>query len=84
MAVNMLLDSRATDLFVDTAFAKEKRFKMEKLRNSFLVGNMDGTINIGEAIMHQVECNMFFKEHIERVRMDICNLGKTEVILGMP
>ena len=84
MAVNMLLDSRATDLFIDTAFAKEKRFKMKKLRNSFLVGNMDGTINIGEAIMHQVECNMFFKEHIERVRMDICNLGKTEVILGMP
>jgi len=27
---------------------------------------------------------MFFKEHIERVRMDVCNLGKTEVILGMP
>jgi len=27
---------------------------------------------------------MFFKGHIERVRMDICNLGKTEVILGMP
>jgi len=27
---------------------------------------------------------MFFKGHVERVRMDICNLGKTEVILGMP
>jgi len=27
---------------------------------------------------------MFFKGHIERVRMDICNLEKTEVILGMP
>jgi len=27
---------------------------------------------------------MFFKEHVERVRMDVCNLGKTEVILGMP
>ena len=26
---------------------------------------------------------MFFKEHIERVRMDICNLGKTEVILDI-
>ena len=34
--------------------------------------------------MHQIECNMFFKGHIERVRMDICNLEKTEVILGMP
>jgi len=27
---------------------------------------------------------MFFKGHVERVRMDVCNLGKTEVILGMP
>jgi len=27
---------------------------------------------------------MFFKEHMERARMDVCNLGKTEVILGMP
>jgi len=27
---------------------------------------------------------MFFKGHVERARMDICNLGKTEVILGMP
>jgi len=27
---------------------------------------------------------MFFKEHVERARMDICNLGKTKVILEMP
>ena len=34
--------------------------------------------------MHQIECNMFFKGHIERVRMDIYNLGKIEVILDIP
>jgi len=45
---------------------------------------VDGTVNAGGAIMHQVECNMFFKGHVERARMDVCNLGKTEVILGMP
>ena len=33
--------------------------------------------------MHQVKCNIFFKEHIKRVRIDICNLGKTRVILEM-
>jgi len=27
---------------------------------------------------------MFFKEHVERAKMDVCNLGKMEVILGMP
>jgi len=84
VAVEALLDSRATGLFIDTTFAKEKRFKLEKMRNPLLVKNVDGTANIGGAIMHQVECNMFFKGHVERVRMDVCNLGKTKVILGMP
>ena len=83
MAVKVLLDSGATGLFMDIAFAKEKRFKIEKLKNLLLVRNMDGTANVGGAIMYQVECNMFFKGYIERVRMDVCNLGKTEVILGM-
>jgi len=83
IAVRALLDSRATGLFMDTTFAREKGFKMEKLKKLLVVRNVDGTVNAGGAITHQVECNMFFKEHVERARMDVCNLGKTEVILGM-
>jgi len=84
VAVKALLDSRATGLFINTAFAKEKGFRMKRLKNPLLVRNVDGAVNMEGAITHQVECNMFFKEHVERVRIDICNLGKTEVILGMP
>jgi len=84
VAVRALLDSGATGLFMNITFAREKGFKMEKLRNPLLVKNVDGTVNAGGAIMHQVECNMFFKGHVERARMDVCNLGKMEVILGMP
>ena len=84
IAVKVLLDSRATGLFMDITFAKEKGFKMEKLKNPLLVRNVDGTANVGGAITYQVKCNMFFKEHVERARMDVCNLGKMEVILGMP
>ena len=40
-------------------------------------------VNVGEAIIYQVECNMFFKGHIERARMDVYNLGKMEVIPGI-
>ena len=83
IAVKVLLDSGVTGLFMDTTFAKEKGFKMEKLKKPLLVRNVDGTANVGGAITHQIECNMFFKEHMERARMDVCNLGKTEVILGM-
>jgi len=49
-----------------------------------LVRNVDRTVNIGGAIIYQVKCNMFFKGHVERARMDVYNLGKMEVILGIP
>ena len=83
VAVKALLDSGTIGLFMNTAFAKEKGFRIERLK-SLLVRNVDRIVNVGGAIMHQVKCNMFFKEHVERVRMDVCNLEKTEVILGMP
>ena len=84
VAVKVLLDSRATELFINRTFAKEKGFKLKKLKKPLLVRNIDRIVNVGEAITHQVECNMFFKGHVERARIDVCNLGKTEVILEMP
>ena len=77
VAVRALLDSRATGLFMNTTFAQEKRFKMEKLKKPLLVRNVDRIVNAGRAITHQVECNIFFKGHVERARMNVCNLGKT-------
>jgi len=83
VTVKVLLNSGAMGLFMDTRFAKEKGFKLEKLKTLLLVRNVDGTVNVGGAITHQVKCNMFFEGYIERAQMDICNLGKTEIILGM-
>jgi len=79
IAVKALVDSGAIGLFMDIAFAKKKGFRIEKLKNSLLVKNMNRTVNVGGAIMHQVEYNMFFKGHVERVRIDMYNLGKTKV-----
>jgi len=84
IVVKVLLDSGATGLFMDTTFAREKGFKIEKMKNPLLVKNVDRTVNIEGEITYQIECNMFFKDHVKRVRIDMCNLGKTEVILGIP
>ena len=84
VVVKALLDSSVTGLFMDTQFVKRKGFKLERLKNFLLVRNINETVNVGRAITHQVECNIFFKGHIERVKMDIYNLGKTEMILDMP
>jgi len=84
VTVRALLDSGATGLFMDMTFVQEKGFKIEKLKKPLLVRNIDGTVNTEGAITYQLKCNIFFKEHVEKARMDICNLEKTEVILEIP
>jgi len=49
-----------------------------------MVKNVNGTYNSGGVITHQVEVNVYFKNHIERMRINICDLGKIDIILGMP
>ena len=82
--IKLLLDSGATGMFMDRQAAARHGFKLQKLKRPIAVRNVDGTNNSGEAIIHQVECNMFYKGHVKRIRMDMCDLRKMEVILGMP
>jgi len=81
--IKALLDSSATGMFMDRQMAARHGFKLQKLERPIAIRNVDGTNNSRGAITHQVECNMFYKGHVERMRMDVCDLGKTEVILGM-
>jgi len=84
MMIKALLDSGATGMFMNRQTAARHGFKLQKLKRPLMVKNVDGTVNSRRAITHQVECNVFYKGHMERMRMDVCDLGKTEVILGMP
>ena len=79
----MLLDSSATEMFVDKGTAAKHRFKLQKLKRPIMVRNVDGTNNSGGAITHQIEVNVYYKGHVKRMRIDVCNLEKMEVILGM-
>jgi len=82
--VKALLDNGVTGIFMDKRMAAKHRFRLQKLERPIMVRNVDGTNNSEGAITHQVEANMYYKGHIERMRMDVCDLGKTEVILEMP
>jgi len=82
--IKALLDSGTTGMFMDRQTAARHGFKLQKLERPLVVRNIDGMNNSGGAITHQVECNVFYKGHMERMRMDVCDLGKTEVILEMP
>jgi len=79
-----LLDSEATGMFMDKRTAAKHGFRLQKLERPIMVRNVDRTNNSMGAIIYQVEANVYYKGHIERMRMDMCNLGKTDIILGMP
>jgi len=79
-----LLDSSTMGMFIDRKTAAKHGFKLQKLERPVRVKNVDGTYNSEGAITHEVEVNMYYKSYVERMRMNVCNLGKTEVILGMP
>jgi len=83
VTVKALLDSGATGIFIDKDFAEEQGLKLVKLDKPVEVKNIDGTDNNGERIEYEIKCNMYFKGHVERIRVDVCKLGRTKVILGM-
>ena len=82
--VRALLDSGAMGLFMSKGLAQKGEYKLMKLDQPLQVRNVDGTGNSGGAITHEVEVNIFYKGHMERVRIDVCELEKTDVILGIP
>ena len=82
--VKVLLDSGVTEMFMDKKMAARHGFRLQKLEKPVMVRNVDGTNNSGRAIIHQVEVNIYYKKYVKRMKMDICDLGRTDIILGMP
>ena len=82
--VKALLNSGATEMFMDKKIAARHGFRLQKLERPVTIRNVDGTNNSGGAITHQVEVNVYYKNYVKRIRMDICDLGRTDVILGIP
>ena len=84
ITVKALLDSGATEIFMDQRMAAKHGLRLQKLKRLITVRNVNGTNNSAKAITYQVEVNMYYKGYVERMRIDVCNLGKMDIILGMP
>jgi len=84
ITVKVLLDSGATEMFMDRKTVAKHGFKLQKLDRPVVVRNVDGMNNSAGAITYWVEVNVYYKGHVERMKMEVCNLGRTEVILEMP
>jgi len=83
VTIKVLLDSSTIGMFMDKKTAVKHGFRLQKLERPVRVKNVDGMYNSGGAIMYQIEVKVYYKSYVERIRIDVCDLGRTEVILGM-
>jgi len=67
ITIKALLNSGATGIFMDRKIAAKYGFKLQKLERLVVVKNIDSMNNSLEAIIHQVEVNVYYKNHIERI-----------------
>jgi len=81
ITVKAFLDSGTTGIFMNWKMAARHGFRLQKLERPVVVRNVNGINNSAEAITHQVEVNMYYKSYIERMRINVCDLGKTDIIL---
>jgi len=83
ITVKVLLDSGVTEMFMDQKIVARHGFRLQKLKRPIVVRNIDGINNSIGAITYQVEVNIYYKSHVEKIRMNVYNLGKTDIILEM-
>jgi len=79
-----LLDSDAVGLVMSEEFVRRHKFKRTKLERLVYIRNVDSTLNYVGPIVDTVEVEIFFKEHKERMLIDVIGGQKWSVILGMP
>ena len=60
VTVEVLLDSRATELVMSSEFARKQKFKLKKLERLMNVRNVDRLLNKERPIEHTVEVNIYY------------------------
>jgi len=69
--VEVLLNSRATELVMSSEFARKQRFKLKKIENPTYVRNVNGIFNKKKPIENTVEINIYYQGHRKRIEIDV-------------
>jgi len=83
VVVKALLDSSTMEIFMNRRTVAKYGFRLQKLERPIMVRNVNRTNNSRRAITYQVEANVYCKGYIKRMKIDMCDLGKTGIILEM-
>src|SRR5260370_590209 len=82
ISTSALLDSGATGMFVNQAFAQKHKLKTHPLPNPVPVHNINGTLNKNGSIMEEVKVILQYGQHMEKVCLAVANLRWQTVIIG--
>jgi len=80
--VDALLDSGVTGLFIDCAWLCQKKITTQKLEHPIEVYNIDVSVNRGGSIMEEVTLILSYQGHKECTVFEVCDLGKSNLIIG--
>jgi len=80
--IKVLLDSRATESFINRDFVRSKGINTWTLSHNILVFNVNGSPNKAGQISKVVDVLLHYKTYSERMLLAIFSLGKQSLILG--
>src|SRR6266446_866739 len=82
ISTSVLLDSRATGMFINRSFMQKHQLKTTPLPQPVLICNIDGSPNENGSVMEEVHVTLHFGHHSERVHLAVANLRQQMVIIG--
>ena len=77
-----LLNNGANIIFINKAWAKEKKLPLQPICHAILVFNVNGTKTSTSNITHCVDITISYQGHCEKVTVEVMDLSKNQMILG--
>ena len=74
--VEMLLDSRATELVISSKFTRKQGFKLKKIEKHIYMRNVNGSFNKEKPIEYTVEVNIYYQKHRKRIEINVIRVQK--------
>jgi len=71
IVVEALLDSGITGLVMSSKFTRKNKLRKKKLDRPIYIRNVDDIFNYKGLIEHTVEVELFYREHKERMEINV-------------
>lgn len=80
----VMIDSGATSAFINTTLVRSLGLPLLLKSHSRHLYTVNGSKVKGGSVKHEVEVSLILGDHSEIIRLDVADIGRHEIILGMP